>query len=40
MLKDKLPLLQNTYNTISLTKPILNKEKFEVLKSEFEIITQ
>ena len=25
MLKDKLPLLKNTYNTLNLTKPILKK---------------
>ena len=40
MLKDKLSLLKNTYNTINLTKPILSKEKFELLKSEFEIISK
>ena len=38
MLKDKLPLLKNTYNTLNLTKPILNKEKYDLLKSEFEVI--
>ena len=40
MLHDKLSLLSNDYNIIELSKPILSKDKFEELKSEFTIISE
>lgn len=40
MLKDKLPYINDKHNIIELTKPILNKEKYETLLSEFSCIAE
>ena len=40
MLKDKLNYIDGKHNIIELTRPILDKEKYESLYSEFSCIAE